>query len=124
MTYLVFHVIFTLPALVLAWYFARKRLSGDHVKVILGVVLISVVAAAPWDAWAVRVGIWGFDWERATPVSFIALNKEWKLPAEEYAFFALMAIVVCLVSTACLPGAAHAEAQERKKARKEERYHY
>ncbi len=86
MTYLGFHLLFNLPALLLLLWLARRRLRAAHwrwVAIICGIVL---VATTPWDNWAVYQGIWTFDWQRTHPVEVSRGRSVVALPAEEYAF--------------------------------------
>ncbi len=103
MTYLQFHLIFTIPAILLMAFLVRKRFRPAHLWSILLVCVIAFLATTPWDNWAVYRGIWGFDWERVTAVEISAFGKEFRLPAEEYAFFILMSVMVCLTAVFFLP---------------------
>jgi len=103
MTYFTFHLFFNLPALLLLLWLTRKRLCKAH-WICIGVVgVIVMLAASPWDNWAVHKGIWGFDWERATAIVIPWRGVDWKLPAEEYAFFLIETVFVSLVALLFLP---------------------
>lgn len=103
MTYFSFHLIFVLPALVLALVLAWRRLRLPHLLWGAVVAAIAFVTTTPWDNWAVKKGIWSFDWARTTPVVLQAFGQEWRLPAEEYAFFILLTFVVSLLCVYFLP---------------------
>lgn len=103
MTYFQFHLFFNLPALLLLLWLTRRRLESSHWKWIVVLCLIVFAATTPWDNWAVHRGIWGFDWERTTPISVTAFGSQWRLPAEEYAFFIIETVMVSLVTILTLP---------------------
>ncbi|MBS0661082.1 MAG: lycopene cyclase domain-containing protein [Verrucomicrobia bacterium] len=114
MTYFSFHLTFNLPAFLLLLWLTRRRLQAEHWKWIAVVGAIVMVAASPWDNWAVHHGIWGFDWNRVTPVEIPFRGIVWRLPAEEYAFFLIETVLVALVCVLYLP--AGKEEGGRKKA--------
>ena len=103
MTYLRFHLLFNLPALVLLFWLARRKLVAAHWRGIAAICGIVFVVTTPWDNWAVYQRIWGFDWPRVTPVTIPFRGVVWKLPAEEYAFFLIETIFVSLLTILCLP---------------------
>ena len=103
MTYLQFHLIFNLPALLLLLWLTRHRLRRVHLRWIAGLCAIVLLTTAPWDNWAVRQGIWDFDWHRATEVSATLGGVKWRLPAEEYAFFLVETVLVSLLTLLFLP---------------------
>ena len=103
MTYLRFHLWFNLPALVLLLFLTRRRLRPAHWKCIGALCGIVFLATTPWDNWAVHRGFWTFDWKRTTPISVRAGGVEWRLPAEEYAFFLIETVQVSLLTLLFLP---------------------
>ena len=103
MTYLQFHLIFNLPALLLLLWLTRKRLRPVHLKWIGLLCVIVLAATTPWDNWAVHRGIWSFDWDRASEVSANLGGVKWRLPAEEYAFFLVETVMVSLLTLLFLP---------------------
>ena len=103
MTYLQFHLWFNLPALLLLLWLVRGRLRFAHWKCITVLCAIVFVATAPWDNWAVHRGFWDFDWRRVTPVTFTLGDVQWRLPAEEYAFFLIETVLVSLLTLVFLP---------------------
>ena len=103
MTYLEFHLLFNLPAMLLLLWLTRKRLRAAHWKwtaILCGIVL---AATTPWDNWAVYRGIWTFDWQRTHPVEATLGGVLWRLPAEEYAFFLIETVMVALLTLLFLP---------------------
>ena len=103
MTYLQFHLIFNLPALILLFWLTRRRLRWAHVKWIASVCVIVLLTTTPWDNWAVHRGIWSFDWRRVTELSATLGGVRWRLPAEEYVFFLVETVMVSLLTLLFLP---------------------
>lgn len=105
MTYLRFHLLFNLPALLvllgLVWY--QGKLGVRQVRAIGILCGIVLAATTPWDNWAVYRGIWNFDWARVTPVAVRLGGVLWRLPAEEYAFFLIETVLVSLFTLLLLP---------------------
>jgi lycopene cyclase domain-containing protein len=83
-TYLQFHLIFILPPLLcLGWLAARGGgFSTRGLSAWLFLCAIAFVYTAPWDAYLVRLGVWGYP-EGAV------LETYRGVPLEEYAFFIL-----------------------------------
>ena len=107
MTYLQFHLLFNLPALLillgLAW--RRGRLGKRPARAIGVLCVIVMVATTPWDNWAVHQGIWSFAAGRTTPITVPLGGTNWQLPAEEYAFFLIETVMVSLFALLLLPRA-------------------
>jgi len=103
MTYLGYHLVFNLPVFLLLWWLTRRRLRAAHWKWIGVVAFIAFVFTTPWDNWAVAQGMWDFDWERVIAVEISAFGSLWRLPLEEYAFFVIMTVNVCLLAVLMLP---------------------
>jgi lycopene cyclase domain-containing protein len=103
MTYLQFHLIFNLPALLGLLWVTRRRLRAAHGKWIAVICGIVLAVTTPWDNWAVYRGIWDFDWARVTPVEATLGGVRWRLPAEEYAFFLIETVIVSLMTILFLP---------------------
>jgi putative membrane protein len=95
-TYAEFHLYTNLPALLLLLWLTRGMMTRAHWLAIAGVALVATAAATPWDNIAVHRGIWGFDWDRATPVEIPFRGVTYRLPAEEYAFFVIESVLVSL----------------------------
>jgi len=106
-TYLEFHLLFNLPAIILLGWMARKRLRAEHLRWIAAVLGIVVAFTYPWDSWAVGEGIWGFGEDRV-------LFRVGNLPIEEIGFFVLETIVVALLVVMFLGGARQSGAGEKK----------
>jgi len=90
--YLTFHLIFTLPLLVvLAVVYLRERLYLDDPSpwgmVVVGV--IALVYTTPWDSYMIRREVWGYGDGRVF-VRFL------EVPLGEYLFFVLQPLVVGL----------------------------
>ncbi len=103
MTYLQFHLLFNLPAMLLLLWLARWRLRPVHGKWLLILCGIVVTATTPWDNWAVHCGIWTFDWPRTHPLEVNLGGVLWRLPLEEYAFFVIETMIVVLLTLLFLP---------------------
>ena len=103
MTYLGFHLLFNLPALIVLGWLVRHRLTVAHIKCIAVLCGIVLLATTPWDNWAVYRRIWDFDWDRVHAVTVPLGGVEWRLPAEEYAFFLIETLVVSLLTILLLP---------------------
>jgi lycopene cyclase domain-containing protein len=103
MTYLQFHLIFNLPALLLLLWLTRRRLRAVHWKWIAAVGGIVLLTTTPWDNWAVHRGIWDFDARRVTELSVTLGGVRWHLPTEEYAFFLVETVLVSLLTLLFLP---------------------
>jgi lycopene cyclase domain-containing protein len=87
-SYLEFHLVFILPALIvtalLAW---RRGVVTARDRVWLGVmVVLAVVYTTPWDNYLVAAGIWGYGPDR------VIGTIGW-VPIEEYLFFVLQPLL-------------------------------
>ena len=102
-SYATFHLYFNLPPFLLLLFLCRKRIKLAHLICISLVALIALIAASPWDNWAVHKGFWSFDWSRTTPISISAFGIDFKLPLEEYAFFIIESVLVGLLCVLFLP---------------------
>jgi lycopene cyclase domain-containing protein len=88
-TYGLFLFVFILPAIALAGCFAR--LDRRFFVVLLGLLAVVLAATFPWDAQALKWGIWRFDETKICGV------RAGIVPLEECAFFGLQTILVALV---------------------------
>ena len=94
MTYLQFHLIFTLPPLfvlaLLTWR-ARKqrRVPRAGLVALLVHVLLALVYTTPWDNLLVAKGVWGYGENR------VLFTLGW-VPFEEYLFFVLQTLLTGL----------------------------
>jgi putative membrane protein len=95
MTYLQFHLYFSLPLLLVTAWLARGRFSRVHARWLGLVCVIVFVFTTPWDNHAVKLGIWDFPEDKI-------LFRIWRLPIEEYGFFLLQTISVGLLTVALL----------------------
>lgn len=89
MTYLVFHVVFILPPiLVLAWVQrGRLRSVHPHAGLLLGLLAaIALVYTTPWDNYLVWRGVWSYGTDRI-------LGTIGYVPLEEYLFFILQPVL-------------------------------
>jgi lycopene beta-cyclase len=106
MTYLEFHALFSLPALLIAGACARRAVRRAHAPWLTALCAIVVLFTTPWDAYAVATGIWDFG-------EGTVLFRILRLPIEEYAFFILQTVTVGLLTIALLRPAASDEEDAR-----------
>lgn len=98
MTYAQFHLVFLLPALLLAAFAAIPALRAHRTTIVIGLCLmtgVAVVYTTPWDAYLVREAIWWYGEDRV-------LATWLGVPIEEYAFFVLQTFLMGLVVSAAL----------------------
>ena len=94
MTYLQFHLVFTLPPLLLltllTWKASRQGQVPPAGLIALGVhVLLALVYTTPWDNLLVAKGVWGYGENR------VLFTLGW-VPFEEYLFFILQTLLTGL----------------------------
>jgi lycopene cyclase domain-containing protein len=90
MSYAAFLLTFVVPPLALQVVLNhRSNVRGRALP--LGLLLAVVyLTATPWDSWAVRHGLWGFDEAQLWGVRLFGL------PVEELLFFGLQALLTAL----------------------------
>lgn len=96
MTYLSFHLYFSLPLLLLLGWLARRRFTSRHARWLGVVAVIVLLFTYPWDSSAVTRRIWEFD---NTRVAF----RIGVLPVEEILFFLIETAAVVLIAVHFLP---------------------
>ena len=94
MTYLQFHLVFTLPLLLLLAFITYRAARAGRVPragfVALGVhVLLALVYTTPWDNYLVARGVWGYGEDR------VMFTLGW-VPVEEYLFFIVQTLLTGL----------------------------
>lgn len=93
MTYARFHLLLTLPVLVLLAVSDGGRAMGGKAVMAVTLVLCAVmVFTTPWDNYAAACGIWGF------PRGRYFFKIGW-LPVEEYAFFVIQTLIVVFATS-------------------------
>ncbi len=95
MTYVQFLLVFLVAPTVGLALFVARRLRRRHGLACAVVCALAFVYTAPWDNHAARVGLWSFDPQFAPPSHFV-----FSLPWEEYAFYGLQGVFLCLLLTA------------------------
>lgn len=98
MTYLQFHFVFTIPAILLLWALQRRPMAGVGAgpawRAIGFVVVIAFVYTTPWDNYLVYREVWGYGPNRV-------IGTIGYVPIEEYMFFVLQTVLtglwLCLV---------------------------
>ena len=91
LTYLQFHALFVLPALVALGATTPFRL-GDRRTVLTGIAILAVLATlytTPWDRFLIRQGAWWYGQDR------VALRAA-SIPLGEYLFFLFQPVLVGL----------------------------
>lgn len=97
MTYARFLAVFVLPPVLFLLWRQRQSLRAPGAWWPMGVLLLVVYAATtPWDNYAVKWGLWGFDAARTWGL------RLGYLPLEEYLFFGLQTLLVGLWARARL----------------------
>ncbi len=92
MTYLQFHLVFTLPAIFVLKWAAPQVVSRDQFKAAVSLGLIALIAfvyTTPWDNYLVEQGVWGYGDDRV-------LATWGHVPIEEYLFFILQPLLTGL----------------------------
>lgn len=88
MNYLVFHLVFTVPFLVvLVGIYVRRRLD-DEVSP-WGTVVVTVIAllyTTPWDSYMIRRGVWEYG-------EGVVTARLWEVPLGEYFFFVVQPLI-------------------------------
>lgn len=95
MTYAQFLLLFLLIPIVVLCAVTRRLLRSRHLLACAVVCLLAFLYTAPWDNHAAKIGLWSFDSHFAPPSHFILY-----LPWEEYAFYGLQGVFVCLLVVA------------------------
>ncbi|MCH8474603.1 MAG: lycopene cyclase domain-containing protein [Opitutales bacterium] len=107
MTYWGYHLIFTLPVLVILFHFASSRMKTAHWVCLLVTCVIAFLFTTPWDNYAAYLGIWGFgeDVSLWYPLRSLADRTPFlgHIPVEEYSFFIIQTVMVILLATLFLP---------------------
>ena len=93
LTYLQYHLVFSLPVILLTWYLAprydrvRRRRSAAGIVIL---VTIAFIYTTPWGSYMIRTGVW---WYGEGAVLFRALS----IPLGEYLYFAIQTVIVAFV---------------------------
>ena len=95
MTYARFLLVFLVVPIVLLALGLRGRLRARHAWACAAVCLLAFLYTSPWDNHAARTRLWTFDPQFAPPSHFVLY-----LPWEEYAFYGLQGVLICLLTVA------------------------
>lgn len=90
LTYLQFHLVFTLPVLAALWYLAPAYDTVRRQRAAIGLVILNVIAFAyttPWGSFMIQTGVW---WYGEGAVAWRGLH----IPLGEYMFFAIQTLIV------------------------------
>ncbi|MCW3060932.1 MAG: hypothetical protein JWQ02_2753 [Capsulimonas sp.] len=93
MTYAGFLLIFLVVTILLLAALLRRKFGRRHALACILVCALAFVYTAPWDNHAARIGLWSFDPVFAPRSHFLGY-----LPWEEYAFYGLQSILICLLT--------------------------
>jgi lycopene cyclase domain-containing protein len=126
LTYWGYHLIFTIPLIVILAILQRRRYSRPVVLSWLVLCVIVFSFTTPWDNYAVWLGIWGFGEEVSLGYPWAGLarapsNPEgltWlgHIPFEEYSFFIIEATLCCQLALWFLPDERKAEPRSDQRA--------
>ena len=89
LTYLQFHLVFTLPLLGGLWYLAPRYEAVRRRRAAVGIAILVAIAYAyttPWISYMIRSGAWGY----ADGAVFV---RALSIPLGEYMFFAIQTII-------------------------------
>ena len=89
LTYLQFHLVFSLPVVALLWYLAPRYGATRHRRATAGIAILVAIAYAyttPWISYMIRRGAW---WYADGAVLVRALS----IPLGEYLFFTIQTVV-------------------------------
>ena len=92
MTYLQFHLVFTVPVVLALKIAGPKVVASDAVKAGVSLVVIAAIAfvwTTPWDNYLVQRGVWGYGEGRV-------LATWGHVPVEEYFFFVIQPLLTGL----------------------------
>jgi lycopene cyclase domain-containing protein len=92
MTYLQFHFVFTLPAILVLKVVGPRVHARDATKAVVSLATIAAIAfvyTTPWDNYLVETGVWGYGPGRV-------LGTVGHVPIEEYLFFILQPLLTGL----------------------------
>lgn len=107
MTYWQYHLVFTLPLIVVLAFCLRNHITRAHLMCWAVVCVIAFVFTTPWDNYAVAIGIWGFGDNVSLWYPFSEYKTKTNLlghiPFEEYAYFIIESTLACLVTLFFLP---------------------
>ncbi|BDI30110.1 hypothetical protein CCAX7_21610 [Capsulimonas corticalis] len=93
MTYAGFLLIFLVVPILLLAAALRRKFRRRHALAGAIVCALAFLYTAPWDNHAARIGLWTFDSVFAPRSHFLGF-----LPWEEYAFYGLQSILICLLT--------------------------
>ena len=93
LTYLQFHLVFSLPPLLLAWYLAPRYDRVRRRRATAGIAVLVAIAFAyttPWGSYMIRTGVWWYG-------DGAVLARALDIPLGEYLYFAIQTLIVAFV---------------------------
>ncbi|KAJ3311071.1 hypothetical protein HDV04_004385 [Boothiomyces sp. JEL0838] len=91
-TYLDFHLIYTLPPLLLLWIVMKRWLTILDYSAIILLNTMAIVYTIGWDSKIIHMGVWEYSKNRV-------IGSLFKVPIEEIAFFSIQSTTVALFCT-------------------------
>lgn len=98
MSYLNFHLCFTVPLCALLAFMNWKRRehwSGRSWLGMLALIVLAVSYTIPWDSYLIREGVWSYPPDRV-------IGTLWRIPYEELFFFVIQTVIGCLLASLVL----------------------
>ena len=92
MTYARFLLFFLVPPIVFLAVLLRGHWRRRHTGACATVCLLAFLYTSPWDNHAAAIKLWTFDPHFAPPSHFLL-----HLPWEEYVFYGLQGVLICLL---------------------------
>ena len=89
LTYLQFHLVFSLPVLAALWYLAPRYGAVRQRRATAGIAILVAIAyvyTTPWISYMIRRGAWGY-------ADGAVLVRALSIPLGEYLFFAIQTVV-------------------------------
>ncbi|RLM68332.1 lycopene cyclase domain-containing protein [Halorubrum sp. Atlit-26R] len=89
LTYLQFHLVFSLPVLALLWYVAPRYAPTRQRRATVGIAILVAIAylyTTPWISYMIRRGAWGY-------ADGAVLVRALSIPLGEYLFFTIQTVV-------------------------------
>ena len=93
LTYLQFHLVFSLPPLAALWYVAPRYDRIRRRRATVGIAILVAIAYAyttPWISYMIRRGAWGY-------ADGAVLVRALSIPLGEYLFFAIQTVIAAFV---------------------------
>lgn len=92
MTYLLFHLLFTIPMCIFLFYINGLSVLKNKkwLSITAGLIVLAVVYTTPWDHFLIANKVWAYDLNNILATVYL-------IPVEEYFFFIIQTVMGCLV---------------------------